>query len=208
MPVSFGGVILVDDEPFGMSVHHMLEPSSDAEQSDYDTTGENSDGEEEEDDDDDDDDGGPFRSSANNQTDRRVPPIQRPSAFDIEYHSGSDISDIGSSDEDDGYESSDFESDVSDTESVDTSSGLSQCVEPGDTPGYYAEGDHDIVITQPALVDAMALDLHVDDIEQEDLDDDHIQSYKLGGLFASSGLRRLRKNGMKHEIDWALIKVR
>jgi len=39
-PVSYGGVVLVDDEPLGMSVHHLLDAPSDDESED----GEDSDG--------------------------------------------------------------------------------------------------------------------------------------------------------------------
>jgi hypothetical protein len=57
-------------------------------------------------------------------------------------------------------------------------------------------------VTQPAL----------DDVEEdfypceETKDEDHIDSYRLGEVYASSGIRRRHEsNGLVHEIDWALF---
>ena len=91
---------------------------------------------------------------------------------------------------------------------------------PGISPG---EGT-DIEITQPALDDAIALDLHADEeAEGGDEDDgdsgvseDHILSYKLGQVHASSGLKRSTFHSteagysgisasLPQEIDWALF---
>lgn len=65
------------------------------------------------------------------------------------------------------------------------------------------QGDH-VVLTQPAL----------DDVDEnffpcdEDKDEDHIDSHRLGHVHASSGLRRSTdKDGISHEIDWLLMKL-
>ncbi|KAH9845415.1 hypothetical protein Tdes44962_MAKER06621 [Teratosphaeria destructans] len=93
----------------------------------------------------------------------------------------------------------------------------------GDLPGVLP-GDYDeIPITQPALDDAIDLDLHVDvdeDDDEEDsgIDEDHLLSYKLGQVHASSGLKRspgsAGQDGFKsisqslpQEIDWALFEL-
>ncbi|KAH0283401.1 hypothetical protein KCU62_g9068, partial [Aureobasidium sp. EXF-3399] len=150
-PVSFGGVIKVDDREYGMSVHHMLEPPTDEEDS----------------------------------------------GDSDQYHDYmSDLSSVSSTDSDnDGYESSDFESDVSEDEDA------------GDRPGITALSSRTVQVTQPAFGDAVAEDLHADDATTEELDEDHLSSYKLGKVYASSGLRRWNEGGKRYEIDWALLEL-
>lgn len=74
----------------------------------------------------------------------------------------------------------------------------------GDIDGILlGEGEH-IKITQPAI----------DDVEpdffpnEEDRDDDHLSSHELGHVHASSGIRRWKRDGILHEIDWALLKLK
>lgn len=88
---------------------------------------------------------------------------------------------------------------------------------PGIVPGDYEE----IAITQPALDDAIDLDLHVDEDEDDDedsgIDEDHLLSYKFGQVHASSGLKRTPTSleggfksisqSMPQEIDWALFEL-
>ncbi|KAK3712253.1 V-type proton ATPase 16 kDa proteolipid subunit [Vermiconidia calcicola] len=89
---------------------------------------------------------------------------------------------------------------------------------PGIVPGDYEE----IPITQPALDDAIDLDLHVDEDDDDDedsgIDEDHLLSYKLGQVHASSGLKRKTpcsleggyksmSQSMPQEIDWALFEL-
>jgi hypothetical protein len=88
---------------------------------------------------------------------------------------------------------------------------------PGIVPGDYEE----ITITQPALDDAIDLDLHVDEDDDDDedsgIDEDHLLSYKLGQVHASSGLKRTATSleggfksisqSMPQEIDWALFEL-
>lgn len=74
----------------------------------------------------------------------------------------------------------------------------------GYTSGIRSGDGEDIVLTQPAL----------DDVDEnffpsdEDRDEDHIDSHRLGHVFASSGLRRAGYgDGVDHEIDWLLMKL-
>ena len=179
-PVSFGGVIKVDDREYGMSVHHMLEPPTDEEDSgDSESDMEKQAGH------------GAQRSSAR-ASGSSVPRLVTKTS---QYHDYmSDLSSVSSTDsDDDGYESSDFESDVSEDEDA------------GDRPGITALSSRTVQVTQPAFGDAVAEDLHADDATTEELDEDHLSSYKLGKVYASSGLRRWNEGGKRYEIDWALL---
>lgn len=88
----------------------------------------------------------------------------------------------------------------------------------GVTPGEGMEID----ITQPALDDAISLNLHADEEDEDDedsgIDEDHILSYKLGQVHASSGLKRTAfhstetgyrgiSSSLPQEIDWALFEL-
>ena len=176
-PVSFGGVVLVDGMPYGMSVHHMLEAD---------------DSEEEE-----------------------------PEAGDDDDES--DTSSIGSADNESIFSHSD------DNSTVRPRSTVSELEEPidgheGDMPGITPDDFEEIPITQPALDDAIDLDLHAEEDSDSDdgsdsgIDEDHLLSYKLGQVHASSGLKRSApRSGHQHqgfqsisqslpqEIDWALF---
>jgi hypothetical protein len=98
--------------------------------------------------------------------------------------------------------SSDFESEP---ESVETEATRRTM---GDLSGVHPGQGTDILVTQPALDD-------VDDDffpSDQDRDDDHLDSHKLGYVHASSGIRRWNRKGndgrsIVHEIDWALLKL-
>lgn len=181
-PVSFGGIVEVDDKQYGMSVHHMVEPPSDDEDS---TSLDPSDGREQD----------ASRSSAR----KAALSLSQVGAEDDHDHEHGYISDLSSvssaASDDDGYESSDFESDVSDDENV------------GDRPGITLSSPKTVQVTQPAFDDAVAEDLHADDATTEELDEDHLASYKLGRVYASSGLRRMNQDGRRYEVDWALLEA-
>ncbi|GME45550.1 hypothetical protein GTA08_BOTSDO12353 [Neofusicoccum parvum] len=187
-PVSYGGVVLVDGETFGMSVHHMLDAPSEDE-SEY--GDEYSDVESEE----------ILRSSARVNSYPWISQIgSQPSLQDLpDTPQAFEISD--DEDLDDGASSYTYDSAdeaYSDSESEDTSS------EPGDVPGIEAGDGEEILITQPAIDD-------VDDDFfpcEEDRDEDHIDSHELGHVHASSGIRRWNRNGVIHEIDWSLLKLK
>jgi len=114
-----------------------------------------------------------------------------PQAFEI-----SDDEDFDDSASSYTYDSADEA--FSDSESEDASS------EPGDIPGIEAGDGEEILITQPAI----------DDVEddffpcEEDRDEDHLDSHGLGHVHASSGIRRWNRNGVIHEIDWSLLKLK
>ncbi|KAH1943041.1 hypothetical protein KXV59_000551 [Aspergillus fumigatus] len=202
-PVSYGGAILVDGMPYGMTVHHMLEAPSDDEAEEEVVENRNV--------------GGPFRSAGNwhgesapsNNDFMYTWCDEDPSEVDLEFEISEDedgddislsrslegtyddhwLSDTYSSDEegfdvDDPYEDEDAAS-IGDTAGV----------EPGDEPPLF--------VTQPAIDD-----VHEDFFPSpEDRDDEHLASHSLGFVHASSGVRRWTRKGIKHEIDWALIKI-
>ncbi|OJD32346.1 het-s domain protein [Diplodia corticola] len=187
-PVSYGGVVLVDGEPFGMSVHHMLDTPSEDE-SEY--GDEYSDVESED----------VLRSSAKAPNYNWTSQIgSQPLLHDLpDIPQAFEISD--DEDFDDGASSYAYDSadeDFSDSESEATSS------EPGDIPGIEAGDGEEILITQPAI----------DDVEddffpcEEDRDEDHLDSHELGHVHASSGIRRWNRDGVVHEIDWSLLKLK
>ncbi|KAF5020969.1 hypothetical protein F66182_7015 [Fusarium sp. NRRL 66182] len=167
-PVSLGGLVMVDDKPYGMTVHHML--------------------------DDPDRDFGPtdtLRCSA-------LP--------DLDWYAQS--GDDSTFDDDFGYDLSDTESEAysesditSDYEDEDEDEPDEEYNEPGDIPGIEPGCGDGYIVTQPAL----------DDVEEgfypdpETQGEDHLDTYSVGEVFASSGIRRKQANGLVHEIDWALF---
>ncbi|EXJ64217.1 hypothetical protein A1O7_00553 [Cladophialophora yegresii CBS 114405] len=226
-PVSFGGTILVDGEPYGMTVHHMLDIPSD-------------------DDEDDDFDDDVVRRSEDPQprwamAPPRKMPGQYDAAADVRFMQSeedlSHFSDLAISDEDfendsdDGSDASTIRPDyaimdadgnefwflddtpeLEDDDGSDISSSSSSEEEVdvdddaasiGDKRGIAPYSDDDLYVTQPAIDD-------VDDDffpSEEDRDDDHLASHAFGHVFASSGIRRVKRDAMKHEVDWALIRV-
>lgn len=180
-PVSFGGVVLVDGRPFGMSVHHMLEPEEDSDDN-------NTEAEEED---------------------------EAGAGADDE----SETSSLG------GSEGSDDEDDLSTVRppSAHSSDDVPLAIndDSGDCPGIVPGDLEEIAITQPALDDAIDLDLHAEEDDDNDadsgIDEDHLLSYRLGQVHASSGLRRTAKSleggfksisqSLPQEIDWALFEL-
>ncbi|QDS69181.1 hypothetical protein FKW77_000010 [Venturia effusa] len=193
-PVSFGGIIRIDDEPYGMTVHHLLDAPSDDDDSDYD---------------DEEAINYPERSSARRHDNATPwlagiagnPELQRVPTdllFPLEISDDDEASseeELYSEEEE--YVSSD---DWSDNESVDTDDTAGT---RGDLRGVVAGSGKGIYVTQPALDDVK------EDFfpREEDKDDDHLDSHKLGFVYASSGIRRWNRKGIKHEIDWALLKL-
>jgi hypothetical protein len=178
-PVSFGGLIMVDDKLYGMTVHHMLDDPDDGE--DESETQEPI-----------------LRSSAaaRDMPDLTYSESSVYSSGDEEYmydltdyesdFSTDDQSDFGLEDEglsdgsDDGYDDG---------------------YEPGDVKGIPQGCGEEYIITQPAIDD-------VDEEfypSEDTRDDDHLLSCSLGEVYASSGIRRRVEDGTVHEIDWALF---
>ena len=74
----------------------------------------------------------------------------------------------------------------------------------GDVMGIAKGRGESIIVTQPAL----------DDVDSDFFPDpataheDHIDSHEFGHVHASSGIRRWERDGILHEIDWALLKIK
>ncbi|KAK4995250.1 hypothetical protein LTR66_004892 [Elasticomyces elasticus] len=228
--VSYGGVVLVDGEPFGMSVHHMLDPES-------------------EDDTDGDDAkiGSPMRSmfapsrptpntgydvEHTSVADQPEQPYDasRPRYVPRDYHSDAYTAmaserqppqtvlpfEISDNDDDEGidisdtdsiasYASSEFLYDIAELEEGETGP-MSSFSEAGDIPGIAVGAGRDITITQPALDDVYEYSPNFFP-DKDTRDDDHLSSHTLGWVHASSGIRRSEHGDVKHEVDWALLKL-
>lgn len=183
-PVSFGGLIVVDDKPYGMTVHHMLD---DPDQEQHTVT------EPEEE---------VPRSMA------RADPVHDLAAWYAEQYQHTDDGAESSGTENYACEFSDTESEAySETDITSESSeyegedDYNQRGEPGDIPGIEPGCGEGYIVTQPAL----------DDVQDgfypspETQDEDHLDTYSLGEVYASSGIRRRTDGGLVHEIDWALF---
>jgi hypothetical protein len=191
-PVSYGGAILVDGVPYGMTVHHMLDAPSDDESEcgdrcdtlrsagpwtnhfDYSEEG--------------------FRYCP---FDEEPPEVLYPFEISDEEHENDDASDIDTVDllDDDRFYNDYF----SDEETVDDDDVASV----GDTSGIEPGEDDQLIVTQPAIDD-------VDDEyfpHKDEKDEEHLTSHSLGYVHASSGVRRWMRDGIKHEVDWALIRI-
>ncbi|KAI9852253.1 MAG: hypothetical protein M1838_001295 [Thelocarpon superellum] len=191
--VSYGGVVLVDDEPYGMTVHHLLDdPSSDEDEES-------------------DDEVSPARSSGILSSNRRRPPRWAPpppppaptppGAFEGTYLS--DVSDEDTEDEGDANAERQLVWSALHASPRDAEDEY-RPIETGDAAGIQVGQQTDYIITQPAL----------DDVEQdffpneEDKNEEHLESHGFGTIYASSGIRRLVQGNEKHEIDWALVKIK
>ncbi|KAH9906424.1 hypothetical protein F4778DRAFT_801665 [Xylariomycetidae sp. FL2044] len=179
-PVSFGGLIMVDDRTYGMTVHHMLDDPERIQKSaghhDFEAEG-------------------PQRANA--------PPVRSSAAAQdisplLEGDSSADSSDDFAcefSDSDSEFSATDITSD--DEEDYEEE----EFTEDGDIPGVEPGCGEGYIVTQPAL----------DDVPEgfypteEEKDDDHLDTYGLGEVYATSGIRRRAENGLVHEIDWALF---
>ncbi|KAJ5103073.1 hypothetical protein N7532_003602 [Penicillium argentinense] len=196
-PVSYGGAVLVDGQPYGLTVHHMLEaPSDDEGQGD-------------------DEPEAPSRSagtwpgdpsSVAAHHDLNYTYADDEPSFEFEISDGEDGDDaslsLGGDGGDDEYWLSDDDS--SDDESIDGGfDDDDDAASIGDTAGIEPGEEPRLLVTQPAIDD-----VHDDFFPTpEDRDDEHLASHSLGYVHASSGVRRWTRKGIKHEIDWALIKV-
>ncbi|KUJ19222.1 uncharacterized protein LY89DRAFT_642209 [Mollisia scopiformis] len=185
-PVSLGGLIMVDDKPYGMTVHHMLDDPSDGE---------------------------------DDEVLDAVAPILRSSAYadmpDLTfsessvYSSGDEefmytISDYESDDDNSSIHSSQYDSDDEDLQSLSRFGEEDQDdedQEPGNIPGVPAGCGESFLVTQPAI-DDIPSDFYPDSSTR---DEDHLDSFQLGEIYASSGIRRRTENGLVHEVDWALF---
>lgn len=195
-PVSYGGAVLVDGQPYGLAVHHMLEAPSEDDLSD------------------DEEPDLPTRSAGNWPRDLSStanPGLMHTLEDDLsEINFDFEISDSEADDTsvsqgpDGGYD--EFwlsDEDSSDDDSIDGVDHDDDAASIGDTAGIEPGEEPRLLVTQPAIDD-----VHEDFFPSpEDRDDEHLASHSLGYIHASSGMRRWTRKGMKHEIDWALIKV-
>ncbi|RGP71517.1 protein kinase protein [Fusarium sporotrichioides] len=168
-PVSLGGLVIVDDKPYGMTVHHMLDdPDRDFGPSDT------------------------LRCSALPDMDWYA---QSGDDSTVDDDFGYELSDT----ESEAYSDSDITSDYDDDEEEEDEH--EEYNEPGDIPGIEPGCGDGYIVTQPAL----------DDVEEgfypdpETQDEDHIDTYSVGEVYASSGIRRKQASGLVHEVDWALF---
>lgn len=193
-PVSFGGTVLVDGEPFGMSVHHMIE-NDEAELGLEDTVNLHrsmADGDEF--------DSSDIGDQGIADCSRRLPNLTE-ALYPFEISEDEEEDDYSALEDDD--DSWLFDGPQSESEFDELGIG-DEDINMGDTIGIEPGQGLQLIVTQPAI----------DDVDcnffanEEDMDDDHLSSHSLGHIHASSGLRRFTQDGISHEVDWALIKVK
>lgn len=164
-PVSLGGLVMIDDKPYGMTVHHMLDD--------------------------------PDRDFGSTDT------LRCSALPDLDWYaqsgdeSGDDYAPELSDTESEAYSDTDITSDYEDDDEDEED----EYTEPGDVPGIEPGCGEGYIVTQPAL-DDVEDDFYPD---AETADEDHLDTYSVGRVFASSGLRRKHANGLVHEVDWALF---
>lgn len=185
-PVSFGGLVVVDEKTYGMTVHHMLDdPEASA-----------SNGPQQ-----------PLRSGAGSEN--QVPDLaawyaqQYPEDDSPNSGSSSDTEDFAAEFSDDGSDA--FTESAVTSEYSDDEPEEDQYGEAGDIPGIEPGCGDGYIVSQPAL----------DDVEEgffaspDTQDEEHLDSFSLGEVFASSGIRRRHDDrGLVHEIDWALFEFK
>jgi hypothetical protein len=181
-PVSFGGLIVVDDKPYGMTVHHMLDDPEQMHKDVEKTPKENE------------------RSMAHESV-MDLAAWYAESQVDADSSGSEDFACEFDSDSDDAASesaiTSDYESEASDDEQE-----HEEYTEAGDIPGIEPGCGEGYIVTQPALDDVP--DGFYPSVETAN--EDHLSTYTLGDVFASSGIRRKAdSSGLVHEIDWALF---
>ncbi|KAK4140488.1 uncharacterized protein C8A04DRAFT_31983 [Dichotomopilus funicola] len=193
-PVSLGGVITVDERQYGMTVHHMLDDPDQAAavSSTAAVFGKG---------------GGPSRSMAGprpgGNNDLASWYAEQYQLSDSDSASEGYTCEFSDSENDDMISESAITSDYSDEDDdeYDDEDEDDPYSEPGDIPGVEPGCGEGYIITQPAL----------DDVPEgfypsaETEDEDHLDTYTVGEVYASSGIRRRTEGGLLHEIDWALF---
>ncbi|SPQ23088.1 1726f9c0-0770-45de-a06e-95c3b02f45ec [Thermothielavioides terrestris] len=184
-PVSLGGLVVVDDRPYGMTVHHMLDDPDQAQAPVPAAKG----------------GGAPQRSMARGG----VPDL---AAWYAEQYQQSESGESSSGAEDYACVFSDSDSDTlsesavtSDYSDEGEDDDDQQYAEEGDIPGIEPGCGDGYIVTQPALDDVP--DGFYPSAETQD--EDHLDTCAVGEVYASSGIRRRTANGLLHEIDWALF---
>lgn len=191
-PVSFGGLVVIDNKTYGMTVHHMLDAPDQQSDAPAEATGGHT----------------IQRSGAGSGP--QVPDLA--AWYAQQYRDVSPSSGNSSDSEEYAAEFSDTDSDLatgsditSQYEYSDEEYEEDQFTEPGDIPGIEPGCGDGYIISQPAL----------DDVDEEfyagpdTQDEEHLDSFGLGEVFASSGIRRRNdERGLVHEIDWALFEFK
>lgn len=149
-PVSFGGVVLVDGEPYGMSVHHMLEAPDEEEEEDEPSEDTVSGAEV---------DAATNRSMAGRQD-------SMASLHDTLSRANTDSASDGASD-----------SDVESLTFSDVDEEFDELDHEGDTPGIAAGDGDELAITQPALADIAEDFFPVEEDKDDDHLDSHSLGY-------------------------------
>lgn len=185
-PVSFGGTVLVDGKPYGMSVHHMLEDEVDLGLDDR-IVPERSIAPR--------DDGIAFDEEAASHS--WCPEYLPEALYPFEISEDEEEDYQSSADDDDSWLFDDGSEDGHEHDAADDD------VDMGDTLGIELGQGKELVVTQPAIDD---VDCNFFPCE-EDMDDDHLSSHSFGYIHASSGIKRTTRGAISHEVDWALIKV-
>lgn len=174
-PVSFGGLIIVDEKPYGMTVHHML----------------------------DDPDAIIYTTDKKLPQDTGAgADIRRSQAwYDGNESSSTDdfATELSESDTDSETDATSDDSDWMSDDEEEEEDG--EYEEPGDIPGVEPGCGEGYVVTQPAF-DDVEEDFYPC---AESAEEDHLDTCNLGEVYASSGIRRRHENGLIHEIDWALF---
>ncbi|KAL2123573.1 hypothetical protein VTJ04DRAFT_4028 [Mycothermus thermophilus] len=198
-PVSLGGVIMVDDRQYGMTVHHMLDDPEQVAAAAKAAAAQAA---------------GASRSMAGprptglaawysqqQQQQQQQYHSYQPSESDPDSSGAEDYAAQFTDSDEDTLSESAITSDYSDDTGEEEEDEGDDEFEPGDIPGVEPGCGDGYIITQPAF----------DDVPEgfypsaETEDEDHLDTYTVGEVFASSGLRRRTENGMVHEIDWALF---
>lgn len=223
-PVSFGGTIIVDGQPYGMTVHHMLDDPDDVDREIAEAEPQ-----------------APLRSTAPRTMTQTAQYTHNltlvaseedlPDAADeLEIYDEDELAETSDEDDmsDDGSDTStirpdymDMDEDSSefffdddeDAPDLDDDSGHSSEESDdeegsvGDTSSVHADrlDDEDFCITQPAW-DDVPENFFSDDPEYRD--EEHLMSHSFGYVHASSGLKRVVMGSIKHEVDWALIDIK
>jgi hypothetical protein len=175
-PVSFGGLIMVDDKPYGMTVHHMLDDPDDNDEGELDVQE-------------------PILRSSAYSRDMPDLTFSESSAYSSEEEFIYDLTDYESDFSDDNDDLGSF------GEEDDEDAGSENGYEPGDIEGIPQGCGEEYLITQPAIDDVDSAFYPIEEMR----DQDHLDSCSLGEVYASSGIRRRVENGTIHEIDWALF---
>lgn len=175
-PVSFGGLLVVDDTVYGITVHHILDdPGADD----------------------------PVKATAQpNSVPSGSVSCSMATPDDLAFFRR--LADPAESDDDEDFACEFSDSDSEHESALDLGDEYEVGIEAGDIPGVDPGCGHGYVVTQPAM-DDVEEGFYSSAVHQ---DEEHLDNFSLGEVFASSGSRRRRDaQGLVHEIDWSLFVI-